>query len=340
MTRGLPQTPGMVARLFRIAIRTCDITIMVVAAFIVALLTGCTVTKPPVATPPTLLSSVATAPMPAPISEPETSAEEPAAEEAPQDPDIVKVLRKYEKTQKFTDAQTPAVMKYVYDPTRIYTLSCPDQGVLTIRLIQGEVIRDIAAGNRREWQIAPTRTGLGEETAIVTVKRTEYAAAMQMTVITDANVYEFLLKPGGPLGNGRTRQVWFWDPVAEQQRFREKEAYLKAREERRQRAEANRLPQLSPEHARSYEVGGDSVVWRPTHVTGDDKRTMVFLPAATGAEHPTLRVLQDGRETSLNARTVPGRDGKGPVIVVDQAFSQAVLKGEGGVVKITERGSR
>lgn len=309
----------------------------IMGVWAMATFTGCTVTKPPVATPPMLVSSVATAPMPAPIVEPE----EPVVEEAPQDPDIVKVLQKYEKTKVFTHITTPAVKKYAFDPTEIYELSCPEWGVLTIRLAPGEVLKKVSVGNPYEWKLDPDTTiRVGDlDAALITLRRTPFAAPAQMTAYTDINIYEFVLKPGGPLGKGRTRQTWFWNPEAEQQRFREKAAYAKAREERRKRAEANRLPQLSPEHARNYEVGGDAVVWRPLRVTGDHQRTLLFLPAATGTEHPTLRVLQDGVETSTNARTVPGRDGNGPTIVVDQAFSRAVLKGEGGVVKIEERGN-
>ncbi len=299
------------------------------------LLSGCTVTKPPVALPPMPAPTVAATPTPPPEIEPP----EPLVEETPQDPDIIKALQKHEKTKKFSDAETPAVMKYVFDPTRIYTLKCPEWGVLTIRLLPGEVLRRIAAGNPVEWMIEDTTIGLGEESAIITLRRAPYAEPAQMTAYTNINIYEFLLLPGGPLGNGRTRQVMFWDPEAELQRWKNQVAHAKAMEERRKQAEANRVPTLSSEHVRYYDIGGDSVNWRPVQVVGDHQHTMVFLPTATGAEQPTLTAIRDGEETQVNYRTIPGRNGNGPVIVADQALPEARLTGEGGVVRITGRGN-
>ncbi len=302
-----------------------------IGIFLIAL-AGCTVHRPSVAAPP-IPSTVAAPPTPPPV---EPIVTESVVEETPQDPDVVKALQKYEKTKKYTDVKTPAVMKYVFQPERIYTLKCPEWGVLTIRLLPGEVLKRVLAGDSVRWMIDDMEMGLGEMTPVIGIRRSPYADPTQMTVITDANIYEFLLIPGGSLGNERTRQITFWDPIAEMRRFK---GQVAMEEQRKKKREDTRYPTLSFEHIRAYDVGGDNVVWRPIRVVGDHQHTMVELPAATGTEQPTLSVFQDGIETRMNYRMIPGRNGNGPVIVADQAFTEARLIGEGGVVKISGRGN-
>lgn len=179
-------------------------------------------------------------------------------------------------------------------------------------------------------------TETGEEPApLLTIRRAPYAPPTEAAFVTDRHIYRFLLVPGGARGNKPTRQISFYDPLAELRRFT---GQVAAEEQRQKKARETRYPALAFEHLRRYDVGGDAVKWRPIKVEGDHQHTMIELPAATGTAQPTLTVISDGIETRINYRTLPGRNGAGPVMVADQAFVEARLIGEGGVVRITRRG--
>ncbi len=291
-------------------------------------LTGCAGKRSAVVSPP---EPIATPPLVTPPVAPVASPQDTV----PQDPQVMKARTPSAKTKKFADIITRTTVTYAFQPEREYTLVCPEWGVLTVRLLPGETLQRVVAGNTVEWMIDDTETGLDEPVPLIAIRRAPYAPPTEAAFITNANIYRFLLLPGGPRGKQATRQITFYDPAAELRRLN---GQREAEERRQQKLLETRYPKLSFEHIRQYDIGGDTVVWRPVRVEGDHQHTLIELPAATGTEHPTLTVISDGIETRVNYRTIPGRNGAGPVMVADQAFAEARLIGEGGVVRITRRG--
>ncbi len=291
-------------------------------------LTGCAGRRS-AALPP--VAQVTTSPPVIPLVAPAAVAQDTV----PPDPKLMRARTKSAKAKKFADIITRTTVTYAFQPEREYTLVCPEWGVLTVRLLPGETLQRVVAGNTVEWMIDDTETGLDEPVPLLAIRRAPYAPPTEAAFITNANIYRFLLLPGGPRGKQATRQITFYDPAAEERR---RNGQREAEEQRKQKLLETRYPTLSFEHIRTYDVGGDAVVWRPVRVEGDHQHTLIELPAATGTEQPTLSVISDGIETRVNYRTIPGRNGAGPVMVVDQAFAEARLIGEGGIVRITRRG--
>ncbi len=291
-------------------------------------LTECAGKRSAVAPPPeSVTPSPSVTPPVAPVASPQDT--------VPHDPKVTQTRTKSPKTKKFTDIITRTTVTYAFQPEREYTLVCPEWGVLTVRLLPGETLLRVVAGNTVEWPMDDTETGIDERAPLIAIRRTPYAPPTEAAFITNANVYRFRLIPGGPRGTQGTRQITFYDPAAEERR---RNGQREAEEQRKRKLLETRYPKLSFEHLRQYDIGGDTVVWRPVRVEGDHQHTLIELPAATGTEHPTLTVISDGIETRVNYRTIPGRNGAGPVMVADQAFAEARLIGEGGVVRITRRG--
>src|SRR5262245_46837277 len=260
----------------------------------------------------------------------------PAAQLPPQDEAIVQAMRRYQDTNKWTDIEKATSVTYAYEPTRQYKLTCPEWGLLTVRLLPGEELRDVAGGNPVEWMVKATTSG-NPPAPLLMIRRAPYAPTAEFAFITDQNVYRFLLIPGA---GGSTRTIAFYDPEAEWKAYREHEAALQLEADRRRLASENRTPKLAAERVREYAIeGGHGLAWRPLWVRGDDQRTFVQLPANAGTEQPTLTVQHDGQAMPVNYRTVPGQHGNGPLMVADQAFSQAVLTGQGGTITIT-RGTK
>ena len=77
----------------------------------------------------------------------------------------------------------------------------------------------------------------------------------------------------------------------------------------------------------------------PVTVEGDQRQTVIKLPAATGADLPTFTIIEDGKEMRVNTRTLPEEGTIGPRIVVDQPFTEARLIGVGGSVSIIGKGN-
>ena len=289
---------------------------------------GCTVQRPPVSQPPAVATPVADV---LPIAWQSVSSQPPSAPTRLPDPAVVKAVQRYEQTWKFADIVSPTVITYVFQPEREYRLVCPEWSVLTVRLLPGEVLKRVVAGNPVEWMIDDTESGRDEATPVLMIRRAPFAPATEAAFITDSNIYRFMLLPGGKT---TIRQVAFYDPDAELQRLQGQVMHAQAVAERQQRAREARFPSLSSASLRTYHLQGDHVPWWPVRVVGDQQHTILELPAGTATALPTLSVQQDGIATRINYRTIPARDMTGPVLVADQAFSEGLLTGEEGSIRI------
>jgi type IV secretory pathway VirB9-like protein len=288
-------------------------------------LVGCAVPPRPVPVPPP----------PAPLPTAAAAAEAPVwtaevVTPPPQDDAYAKAAARYLKTQRWTDIQRTTSVTYAFEPTKEYVLECPEWEVLTIRLLPGEVLRDVGAGNPVEWMVKSTSTG-NPAAAVLMIRRAPYAPTIRLVAITDRNMYNFRLKPGA---QSWTRSVSFYDPEAELKAYREHQAFQAAAAERQRNASAYRMPQLQAATLREYRITGDVVAWRPLWVRGDDAHTWVQLPPTSEGEQPILRVMTNGVAVPINYRTVPGLDGKGAVLVADQAWTEAQLIGRGGTITL------
>jgi len=295
---------------------------------------GCTVQHPPVAqTPPVPVVAPqveAWQAVPAPLPAPELS-----QSVAVREPAIPSSRARTEKMQTLPEQTTGPMATYVFQPNLIYRLSCSEWGMLMVKLLPGEVFKRAVGGNPVEWMIDDTESG---GSPVIIIRRGPFAPTTEMAFITDVNIYRFVLSPGGSQKTAAIRQITFYDPEAEIRRAQAQEAHARAEEERHQRAQNSRIPSLSYAHMRTYQVQGDRVAWWPVRVVGDQQHTIVELPAGTDTALPTLSVMQDGVETRINYRTVPGHNGTGPVMVTDQALRDAQLVGTEGIVRISVGG--
>ena len=214
-----------------------------------------------------------------------------------------------------------------------YTLYCPETGTLTIKFPAGETIQDFGVGASGEWIVDKKKMGIDLPIGVIVIGRTPFAPSAELHVITDAEVYQFILIPQE--GGVRQKQATLFQIVnldTEARRAERQQRRMEVAEMERREREPE-VPRLDAASIRTYQVSGDAVPWRPLSVVGDNQRTVIQLPAGI-ATQPTLTAIADGKEIRINARTVLLQDGHGPRIVADQPLGEAKLIGEGGSIVI------
>lgn len=225
-----------------------------------------------------------------------------------------------------------------FRPGQKYHLYCAETGTLTIKFPAGETILDYGVGASGEWIVDKRMMGIDLPIGAIVIGRVPFARTAEMHVLTDAEVYQFILSPSaGGVSQKQATLIQVVNPETDARRAeRQRQRIEVAETERREREP--QVPQLNPDHLRVYRVGGDNVPWKPLSVIGDNQRTIIQLPTG-GVTQPTLMAVEEGREVRINTRTVLKADGKGPRIVADQPFHEARLIGEGGSVSIISGGN-
>lgn len=214
-----------------------------------------------------------------------------------------------------------------------YTLYCPETGTLTIKFPAGETIQDFGVGASGEWMVDKRKMGVDLPIGVIVIGRTPFAPSAELHVITDAEVYQFILVPQD--GGVSRKQATLFQIVnldTEARRAERQQRRMEVAEMERREREPE-VPRLDAASLRTYSVSGDNVPWRPLSVVGDNQRTVIQLPSGI-ATQPTLTAIEDGKEVRINARTVLIPDGNGPRIVADQPLGEAKLIGEGGTIMI------
>jgi len=249
------------------------------------------------------------------------------------EPAIERIPQREERVKEYKDIIGEHAATLIYRRDREYTLACSEWGSLAISFLPGDIYQGDITGNSGEWQIDNLTSSIdGLPTSVLAIKRGTYAPVTKVKVVTDKNIYLIKLVPSGK-GDNRTKEmIYLYDPVAKE---RQREHAVAMEEQRRRKAVEPRYPSLNFATARTYRVSGDAVLWRPERVEGDHQRTFIKLPANTGAGVPTVTVLRDGQEQRVNARTIAESADSGPLIIVDEAFSEGKLRGDGGEITLT-----
>ena len=220
-----------------------------------------------------------------------------------------------------------------FRPGQKVHLYCAQTGTLTIKFPAGETIVDYGVGASGEWIVDKRMMGIDLPIGAIVVGRTPSAPTAELHVITDAEVYQFILSPSA---NGVSQKqatlIQVVNPETEARRAEREQRRMEVAEVE-QREREPQVPRLNPDYLRVYRVGGDNVSWKPISVVGDNQQTIIQLPAG-GVTQPTLTAIEDGKEVRIYTRTILKSDGKGPRIVADQPFTEARLIGEGGTVSI------
>ena len=299
------------------------------------LLSGCAPQKrAPVTQQPAAAVQQEPPPAPAPVATPTEGASwQPVYEPSPPPP------ARPVRAPRRMEVMGPGGKTIVYEPGKKPVLSCPEFGTLTIKFPAGEQIKKYGSGAAGEWIVQQTSMGVDLPIDTLTIDRTPFAPTTELQVITDADVYQFILKPtAAGVSKDHASVFVVVNPETETRRAERQMERAEMLEHERQ-AMAIRAPQLDPAHVRVYAIGGDHVPWAPVNVVGDHRHTVIQLPANTGADQPTLTVIEYGKEMRVNTRTLPEENGKGPRIVVDQPFTEARLIGAGGTVSIVGKGN-
>ena len=82
-----------------------------------------------------------------------------------------------------------------YQPGTKHTLGCTEFGTVTIKFPIGEKIQRWSSGATGEWPVEFASMGLDLPIGALAIKRTPEAKSTELHVITDAEVYQFILVP-------------------------------------------------------------------------------------------------------------------------------------------------
>ena len=219
--------------------KTVTVIAICVLALALFLFTGCSVQQPSPVVPPPPAPVVEAPPSPAPAVIPEVVTA-PIHREPPPPLEELRPVR---------ETRLANGVPFTLGPGRKYTVRCPQWGVVTLVFPEGEQVRAISSGNSEEWQIQGTETGREITSFVATIRRTPEAPDTEMHVVMDAATYQFILKPGGELGEKRPSLITFTDPQAQQRRAR-----LAA--ERARRAAEQRQQQEQKSACRGWNLPG------------------------------------------------------------------------------------
>ena len=94
-----------------------------------------------------------------------------------------------------------------YNPDQIVALSVASGYQLMVRFAPGEIVETIAVGDSSAWQVTASKRG-----DIVFIKNLLANSVTNMTIVTDARVYNFELAPSSGYGGASAFSVGFIYP--------------------------------------------------------------------------------------------------------------------------------
>ena len=246
--------------------------------------------------------------------------------------------RRIERPARRVEIMGPGGKTLPHESGGKFTLYCTEFGTLTVRFPAGERLLEVTNGATGEWAIVPKTMGIDLPISVIGISRTPFAPPTEIQAITDAEIYQFILVPkSGGVSVQQASTFLVINPETEARRAEQRQRQIERAPAERQEREPE-VPTLNPDQLRVYKVAGDQVPWMPLSVIGDNRRTVIQLPAGI-ATQPTFTVIQDGKEVRVNARSIVKQDGKGVRIVVDQPFQEARLIGAEGTVSIIGGGN-
>ncbi len=131
----------------------------------------------------------------------------------------------------------------VFEPGEKYSVYCPSSGTLTIKMPEGERLEAFNTGASGEWMVDSKTMGLDGQIVVVTIRRAPWAPTTELHVITDAEVYPFILIPQQNGVSKRQPSIFtVINPETEARRIQHEEARMEEAE-RRRREQENRQPQ-------------------------------------------------------------------------------------------------
>ena len=163
----------------------------------------------------------------------------------------------------------PRLQSVMYDPDQVVRLPVSAGYQLMVSFQAGEQIETIAVGNSNAWQVTANKRG-----DILFIKNIVSSAATNMTVLTDARIYNFELESSDDAEGPFSVRFLYADPVnlarvkeAETQRFR-------------------------------YKISGSKAI-RPSSITADENR--LSIQWTQGATLPAMfRIDGNGQVYAIN----------------------------------------
>lgn len=162
----------------------------------------------------------------------------------------------------------------LYDPEQVFEVQVATGFALTVALSPDERVESVIVGNSAAWQVTPSRRG-----DHVAIKPVREGVETNLTVVTDARRYSFLLRPAS-------------DPTATAFDIRFRYADVPR--------DVETIVAAAP--SAFYKVRGDRLL-RPEAIGDDGERTTIRWPA--GAAMPAIYTVDErGREAIVNGRMV------------------------------------
>ncbi len=170
----------------------------------------------------------------------------------------------------------PRIRTLLYDPEQVFEVQVASGFALTLALAPDERVENVIVGNSAAWQVTPSRRG-----DHLSVKPVQDGVETNMTVITDARRYSFLLRPAS-------------DPAAAAFDIRFRYAGVPR--------DVETIVAATP--PAFYKVSGDRLL-RPGAMGDDGERTTIRWP--DGVALPAIYTVDErGRESIVNGRMVDG----------------------------------
>lgn len=196
------------------------------------------------------------------------------------------------------------IRNVVYSPDNVTAIDASYGTSTMIELQPDEKIETLALGNSIAWRVEPNRKG-----DIIFVKPVEKNAQSNLNVVTDKQIYTFLLRSNMRPPSSQIYAVRF--------RFPDEEATARLLAEAKERAANPNLKTLNIANANSdYGYKGSSTN-KPVAVFDDGAKTWFRFEGET----PAIYIVDADRNESLvNYRT------EGPYVVVDKVSPQWTLR--------------
>ena len=170
----------------------------------------------------------------------------------------------------------PRLQTVPYDPDQVFQLSVAPGYQLMVGLAAGERIETIAVGDSAAWQVTPSKRG-----DHLFVKNVQASTTTNMTVVTDARIYNFELLPGSGYSGDTAYSVRFTYPTVA----------------------ALELPPAQS-GAYRYRIRGARAI-RPSAVYIQGNMTAIEWPKTSPL--PAIFAVEDGQETLINGEMREGR---------------------------------
>jgi type IV secretion system protein VirB9 len=182
----------------------------------------------------------------------------------------------YGQVRPVPGAGDPRLQSILYDPDQVVQLSVASGYQLMVSLAPGERIETVAVGDSAAWQVTPSKRGDS-----LFVKNIQASSVTNMSIITDARVYNFELLPASGYSGDAAYLVRFTYPASS----------------------AAQAP-LAEAGLFTYRIRGARMI-KPSTIDQIGNMTAIEWPA--DSPMPAVFGVENGQETLINGEMREGR---------------------------------